>query len=564
MPTIECACCGEQIEVAPHRTYQQYCSKPACKAKRNQALQRRKRAAARSANASVPDPAAIEANSPKHLHLFAAEYVRMSTEHQRYSIENQQARIREYAASRGLQIVKTYADGGRSGLRLSGRAALKSLLADVVTGDAGFTRVLVYDVSRWGRFQDADESAHYEFVCRSAGFQVEYCAEQFVNDGSPMSSIVKGIKRVMAAEYSRELSEKVFAGQVRIISKGFKVGGRAGFGLRRILLDDTGKVRGEIAFGQRKSIQSDRMVLAPGPAKEVELVRQIYQWFTKERLLYAPIARRLIAMGVVPPPGCGWTSDVIHKILTSEKYVGIYVYNRTSNRLSTGLLKNPPKLWLRSRQAFTAIVDRSMYQAAQDRIANWANRQSDEELISRLQQLHAVSGYVNQDLMDRTDGVAHSQTYRTRFGSLEMAYKAAGLPSRQDWRLCAQKTYVKRRLLIQFADTAVCEMRVSGMHVTRTSPVKVNVGRDLPVLFASLTRRGGRTNWRFNIDADVEVIIAMRHGWGDPCPELFLFPRRSFPSAKSCAAWRDSPSPLDQFRTNLQEVAEALRHWRRE
>lgn len=111
MPTIECACCGDQIEVPPHRTYQRYCSKPACKAKRNQALQRKKRAEARSTNASVMDPATIQTDPPKHCHLFAAEYVRMSTEHQRYSIENQQARIREYAASRGLKIVKTYADG---------------------------------------------------------------------------------------------------------------------------------------------------------------------------------------------------------------------------------------------------------------------------------------------------------------------------------------------------------------------------------------------------------------------------------------------------------------------
>jgi hypothetical protein len=42
---------------------------------------------------------------------------------------------------------------------------------------------------------------------------VEYCAEQFDNDGSPISTIVKGVKSAMAGEYSRELSTKVFAGQ---------------------------------------------------------------------------------------------------------------------------------------------------------------------------------------------------------------------------------------------------------------------------------------------------------------------------------------------------------------
>ena len=143
--------------------------------------------------------------------LRAVEYVRMSTEHQQYSTENQADKIREYAAQRGIEIVRTYTDAGKSGLRMEGRASLQQLLKDVESGTADFTIILVYDVSRWGRFQDADESAYYEYRCRSAGIQVAYCAEQFENDGSPVSTIVKGVKRAMAGEYSRELSAKVLS-----------------------------------------------------------------------------------------------------------------------------------------------------------------------------------------------------------------------------------------------------------------------------------------------------------------------------------------------------------------
>ena len=57
--------------------------------------------------------------------------------------------------------------------------------------------------------------------CKRAGVTVHYCAEQFENDGSPVSTIVKGVKRAMAGEYSRELSAKVFAGQCRLIELGF-------------------------------------------------------------------------------------------------------------------------------------------------------------------------------------------------------------------------------------------------------------------------------------------------------------------------------------------------------
>ena len=66
-----------------------------------------------------------------------------------------------------------------------------------------------YDVSRWGRFQDADESAYYEFVLKKAGVHVHYCAEPFTNDGSLASVLLKAIKRTMAGEFSREPGVKV-------------------------------------------------------------------------------------------------------------------------------------------------------------------------------------------------------------------------------------------------------------------------------------------------------------------------------------------------------------------
>lgn len=73
----------------------------------------------------------------------AVEYVRMSTEHQQYSTENQADKIREYAAHRGIEIVHTYADAGKSGLRIDGRPALQQLIKDVETGAADFQIILV-------------------------------------------------------------------------------------------------------------------------------------------------------------------------------------------------------------------------------------------------------------------------------------------------------------------------------------------------------------------------------------------------------------------------------------
>src|ERR1035438_7086554 len=92
----------------------------------------------------------------------AAEYVRMSTDHQQYSTENQRDVIRQWAEKRGVTITRTYEDAGKSGLRIAGRDALQRLIEDVQAGRADFDMILVYDVSRWGRFQDADESASFK------------------------------------------------------------------------------------------------------------------------------------------------------------------------------------------------------------------------------------------------------------------------------------------------------------------------------------------------------------------------------------------------------------------
>ena len=127
----------------------------------------------------------------------AAQYDRKSTEHQQYSLENQSIAIEKYAESHGFRVVLTYFDA-KTGLVFKHRAGLRQLLQDVVAESAPFRVILVYDVSRRGRFQDTDESVHYEFLSKSAGIPVHYCAETFANDGSLPSLIMKALKRTMA------------------------------------------------------------------------------------------------------------------------------------------------------------------------------------------------------------------------------------------------------------------------------------------------------------------------------------------------------------------------------
>jgi len=133
--------------------------------------------------------------------LRAALYVRTATEHPQYSTDTQSEKLHDYASKRGIVIIKTYSDVGKSGLSIFGRTGLQKLLNDVDSGRADFNLILVYDISRWGRFLDPGEGAYYEDICKHAGIQVTYCTEPFGDDSASVSTIVKAIKRSMDDEY---------------------------------------------------------------------------------------------------------------------------------------------------------------------------------------------------------------------------------------------------------------------------------------------------------------------------------------------------------------------------
>jgi DNA invertase Pin-like site-specific DNA recombinase len=367
-------------------------------------------------------PASEEAS----IELRAAQYVRMSTDYQKYSTQNQLDAIAKYAADRNIQVVRTYRDDGRSGLQLANRPDLKALISDVLMGHADFDIVLVYDVSRWGRFQDVDEAAHYEFICREAGVRIEYCAEEFLNDGSLLGTMVKNLKRAMAAEYSRELSTKVFAAQCRLVTLGFRQGGPPGIGLRRLLIDENGSPKILLKRGDRKCLQSDRVILQPGPSHELDFVRSIFHQFVNERKSQSRIVRELNERGVSNHFGRPWTMCSIRTLLENENYIGNNIYNRKTVRLRQKQRSNPPNLWVRAPGAFEGIVDPALFAHAQE-IRRNLNREhlflSNRDMLTRLAALFREKGRITRQIIDEADSLPHSSTYALRFGSLKNAYK---------------------------------------------------------------------------------------------------------------------------------------------
>jgi len=367
----------------------------------------------------------------------AAQYLRMSTEHQKYSLENQSAVTQSYAEARGFQIVTTYSDPAKSGLVLRRRFGLQQLLRDVV-GTPPYRAILVYDVSRWGRFQDTDESAHYEFLCKAAGVPVHYCAESFSNDGSLPSLIMKTLKRTMAAEYSRELSVKVLAGQKRIAHLGYKRGGVPGYGLRRMLVASDGTPKQLLANGERKSIATDRVTLVHGPDFEVAHVRDMYRMLISDGISVPEIARELNKKGVKQagkgPVANAWNYATVYHVLTNPKYAGIHVFGRSTQKLATRSVRLPKSEWIITPAAFEPIVDQETFDRAQQVLGGRTVNRSNLELLRDLRSLLAAEGNLTARSIDSSWEMASCSTYRHRFGSLHEAYKLIGYGGPESFR----------------------------------------------------------------------------------------------------------------------------------
>jgi DNA invertase Pin-like site-specific DNA recombinase len=466
--------------------------------------------------------------------LRAVEYVRMSTEHQQYSTENQADKIREYAARRGMEIVRTYADSGKSGLRIDGRVSLQQLIKDVESGTADFTIILVYDVSRWGRFQDADESAFYEYRCRRAGIQVAYCAEQFENDGSPVSTIVKGVKRAMAGEYSRELSAKVFVGQCRLIELGYRQGGPAGYGLRRVLLDQNGAIKSELTRGEHKSLQTDRVILMPGPENEIVIVNQIYRWFIDDGLVESEIAARLNGMKVLTDLDRAWTRATVHQVLINEKYIGNNVYNRISFKLKKLRVINTPEMWIKKEGAFEPIVSPDIYYTAQGIVRARTRRYTNEELVERLRSLYKNRGLLSGLIINETDGMPSSSVYAFRFGSLVRAYQMVGFTPDRDYRYLEVNRFLRSLHpgIVAQTEKHIAEL---GGRVDRdpaTDLLLVNGEFNVSLVLARCqTHESGRHRWKIRFDAsllpDITVAVRLDHG-NQNALDYYLLPRLDF------------------------------------
>lgn len=355
----------------------------------------------------------------------AAQYLRMSTDRQDVSLAYQAKIIGVWAAENGYEVAASFADEGTSGVGIEKRQGLKSLLRTVIGGQADFEAILVYDVSRWGRFQNPDQAAHYEFMCQEAGVKVEYCAEPFRNDGSALSGLIKHVKRTMAAEFSREASERTSKAKMVLRQRSYWTGGKPGFGFQRAIVDADGEIVRLCGPGDKFSRLHCHTRLVHGPERDVAIVRRIYHAFLEPDETFTGIAQALNAELKPTSVDERWTLGRVRNILSNPKYCGRHTAGRTRGRLGGPAELVDERFWVVGQETCQAIVTTEIFNRVAEKIARRKRRATDDELIADLRRILEAHGHLNEKLVVQY-GRYGLEMVRDRFGGMQSAYTACG------------------------------------------------------------------------------------------------------------------------------------------
>ncbi|EFH2854300.1 recombinase family protein [Escherichia coli] len=507
----------------------------------------------------------MASENDKNHKVRVAQYLRMSTDHQQYSLHNQSEYIKDYAEKNNMEIAYTYDDAGKSGVSIIGRHSLQQLLSDVEQKKIDIQAVLFYDVSRFGRFQNSDEAAYYSFLFERNGVDLIYCSEPIPTKDFPLeSSVILNIKRSSAAYHSRNLSEKVFIGQVNLIKLGYHQGGMAGYGLRRLLVDENGIAKEILGFRKRKSIQTDRVILIPGPKNEIKIVNSIYDLFIDDNMPEFIIAERLNEQNIPAENGTLWTRAKIHQILTNEKYIGNNIYNKTSSKLKSRLVKKPKNEWVRCDKAYKPIISKKKYNKAQEIIQLRSVHLTNDELLEKLKQKLESNGKLSGFIIDEDDTGPSSSVYRTRFGGLLRAYTLIGYKPEHDYSYI-QINEALRSFYSGIIEDFKGEILKSNCYIDEYKYAPMLYINDELLISVLITKctpmKSGKLRWKVRFDnsqkADITIVIRMDSQNISPL-DFYIIPKIENEYSKMCMTETNNIR-LDLYRfDNLDKLLQII------
>lgn len=296
------------------------------------------------------------------------------------SIQDQKAEIQKYADEHSFVFTEPYwfIDEGRSGISIDKREGFQNLIAAVeqriyILPDV----LLVYDVSRWGRYIDPDEAAYWEYTLKRHNIQIIYTHEQFSNDTSMATAALKAIRRSTATDYVRRLSMLTTRGSKTTAMAGYWNGAMAPYGYARLLLDENGVPIKVLKKGERKYQKNHKVKLTPGDPEEVEVVHKIFDCYAYHGMGGKAIVNMLNDEGIPSATGKKWGTTIVHRILSNPVYVGTIVWGKTKggkfsrlentwNDTNPGSYMHDRDKWVVCENAHEPLVSRDTFQRVQE------------------------------------------------------------------------------------------------------------------------------------------------------------------------------------------------------
>lgn len=314
-----------------------------------------------------------------------AVYFRCSTDKQDKSIGDQRRAVETYVQANGLEVVAWFdQDDGKSGTSFEKRPDFMRMVRAVESGQHPFSQILVYDVDRWGRPIDPNESVYWEYHFKRQGVQVVYILDESVNANSLAGRLNKHIKQELASEESHKQSLRVRERSKARAAEGFRVGGFAPYGYKRLLVEPDGTPVRVLQHGERKYEKHQRVRLTPGDEGEIKTVRRIFELCASGK---GPryIANLLNREGI-PAPGAKrpyhrnlpgkWSIGTVFSILANSTYIGHYTYNRqikgswAKQGESTATVRTKDR-WVVAKSAHEGIVPLELFLRVQKGESGW-------------------------------------------------------------------------------------------------------------------------------------------------------------------------------------------------
>lgn len=147
------------------------------------------------------------ANMPRPEQCAVAYYRHAANSDANNPVDAQAKQVRVWAKNNDLVIIREFADRGKSGRTVEGRKGFTALMETVRTSN-DFMFILVQDVSRIGRFENADLTAQYISECRHFGKHIIYTNSVVKHGGSqayPLMFRLERFREAMLAKESHDL-----------------------------------------------------------------------------------------------------------------------------------------------------------------------------------------------------------------------------------------------------------------------------------------------------------------------------------------------------------------------